>query len=149
MAVFSAETRALLKQSGWSEDRCVDTSEYEKSLQSEGYSLYEVVLDFLKRFGGLLVVYPHHRVKDEKDQFYINPTVAVVDIDSGWVEKYSERIGVPLCLIGQAFSYHMTLMMDSNGGVYAGYDDTLIRIGNSGSDAIEALCSGRDMPEVP
>lgn len=31
MAVFSAETRALLQQAGWSEDRCVDTSEYEKS----------------------------------------------------------------------------------------------------------------------
>jgi hypothetical protein len=149
MAVFSAETIALLKQAGWSEDRCVDISEYEKSLQSEGYPLHEVVLNFLKRFGGLQVVYPHYRVKDEKDEFYINPTVAVADIDSGWVEEYSERIGVPLCIIGQAFSYHMTLVMAPDSKVYAGYDDTLIHVGDSGIDAIEALCSGRNMPKVP
>ena len=149
MVVFSAETRALLQQVGWSEDRCVDTSEYEKSLHSEGYPLHEVVLDFLKRFGSLRVVYPHYRVKDEKDELYINPTVAVADIGSGWVEEYSERIGVPLCVIGQVFSYHMTLVMGSDGKVYAGYDDTLIYVGDSGIDAIEALCSGRDMPEVP
>lgn len=51
MATFSAATIALLQQGGWSEDRYVDTSEYEKSLKSEGYPLHEVVLDFLKRFG--------------------------------------------------------------------------------------------------
>ncbi|MBF2005505.1 MAG: SUKH-3 domain-containing protein [Chlorogloeopsis fritschii C42_A2020_084] len=149
MAVFSEETRALLQQAGWSEDRYVDTSEYEKSLKSEGYPLHEVVLDFLKHFGGLRVVHPHHRVKDEKDEFYINPTVAVADIGSGWVKEYSERVGAPLCVIGEAFSYHMTLVMDSDGRVFAGYDDTLIHVGNSGTDAIEALCSGREMPEVP
>jgi hypothetical protein len=149
MTAFSTETRALLQQAGWSEDRCVDTSEYEKSLQSEGYPLHEVVLDFLKRFGGLRVVYPHYRVKDEKDEFYINPTVAVADIGSGWVEEYSERVGVPLCVIGQAFSYHMTVVMAQDGKVYAGYDDTLIHVGDSGTDAIEALCSGRNMSEVP
>jgi hypothetical protein len=149
MAVFSAETRALLQQAGWSEDRYVDTSEYEKSLKSEGYPLHEIVLDFLKRFGGLRVVYPHHRVKDEKDEFYINPTVAVAGIGSGWVEEYSERVGALLCVIGQAFSYHMALVMDSDGRVFAGYDDTLIHVGNSGTDAIEAIYSGRDMPQIP
>ena len=143
MTVFSAQTRALLQRAGWSENRSVDTSEYEKSLNSEGYPLHEAVLDFLKRFGGLRVIYPHHRAKDEKDEFYINPTVAVAGISSGWVEEYSERVGVQLCVIGQAFSYRMTLVMAPNGEVYAGFDDTLICIGNSETDPIEALRSQR------
>ena len=149
MAVFSAETRALLQQAGWSEDRCVNTSEYEKSLQSEGYPIHAVVVDFLRQFGGLRVVHPHHRLKEEKDEFYINPTVTASHIYPERVEDYSERVDAPLCVIGEAFSYHMTLVMATDGKVYAGYDDTLIHVGDSGTDAIVALCSGRDMPKIP
>lgn len=149
MAIFSAATIALLQQEGWSEDRCVDTSEYSKCLKSEGYPIHAAVVDFLKQFGGLLVVHPHHRVKEEKDEFYINPTVAAEHIYPERVEDYSERVGASLCVIGEAFSYHMTLVMNPDGKVYAGYDDTLIQVGKSGTDAIEALCSGGDMPKIP
>ena len=47
----------LLQRAGWSDDRRVDTSEYEKRLKSEGYLVHAVVVDFLERFGGLLVVH--------------------------------------------------------------------------------------------
>ena len=149
MTVFSTETRTLLQQAGWGDERQVDTSEYEKYLKSEGYSVHTIVVDFLKSFGGLRVVHSHHRVAQTNDEFCINPIVAASHIYPERVEDYSQRVGVPLCVIGEAFNYHMTLMMDSNGTVYAGYDDTLIRVGNSGYDAIVALCSGRNMPEVP
>ena len=43
----------------------------------------------------------------------------------------------------------MTVIMNLDGKVYAGYDDTLIHVGTSGTDAIEALCTGRDMPQIP
>lgn len=150
MAEFSAETRDLLQQAGWSEDRRIDTSEYEKCLKSEGYPVHAVVVDFLKRFGGLRVVYPHPRVPQTNDEFQIDPMVAAAHICLERVtEDYNERIGAQLCVIGEAFDYHMTLMIDPNGKVYAGYDDTLIYVGNSGVDAIEAICSGRDKPEIP
>ncbi|MEH2293027.1 SUKH-3 domain-containing protein [Nostoc sp.] len=150
MAVFSAETRAVLQQAGWSENRKVDTSEYEKCLKFEGYPVHAIVVDFLARFGGLQVIYPHARVPQTTDEFCINPMVAAAHIYLEWVkEDYDERLGAPLCVIGEAFDYHMTLMMDSNGKVYAGYDDILIHVGDSGIDAIEALCSGRNIPEIP
>ncbi|MCC5618654.1 SUKH-3 domain-containing protein [Nostoc sp. CHAB 5836] len=149
MAVFSAETRAVLQQAGWSEDRKVDTSEYEKCLKLEGYPDHAVVVDFLARFGGLRVIYPHPRVPQTTDEFCINPMVAAAHICLERVkEDYDQRLGAPLCVIGEAFDYHMTLMMDSNGKVYAGYDDTLIHVGDSGIDAIEAICSGRHKAEV-
>jgi hypothetical protein len=34
------------------------------------------------------------------------------------------------------------------GHVYGGYDDFLIRLGTSGDDAIEGLCTGREAPQV-
>ena len=101
MATFSAATIALLQQAGWSEDRRVDTSKYEKNLEAEGYPVHAVVVDFQQRFGSLRIVHPHHQVKEEKDEFYINPTAAVAGIGSGWVEEYSERVGTLLCVIGQ------------------------------------------------
>lgn len=73
MVMFSAATIALLQRAGWRDDRQVDTSEYEKRLKSEGYPFHAVVLDFLERFGGLLVVHPHHRVPQTNDEFYLNP----------------------------------------------------------------------------
>lgn len=150
MTTFSTATIALLHQAGWSEDRCVDTSEYEKCLKSEGYPIHAVVLDFLKSFGGLRLVYPHYRVPETNDEFWIDPIIAAADIYIERIsEDYNERVGAKLCVIGEAFSRHMTVMMAPDGRVYAGYDDTLIHVGNSGTDAIEALCSGRDMPEVP
>lgn len=69
MTRFSPATIALLQQAGWSDDRRVDTSEYEKCLKSEGYPVHAVVVDFLERFGGLRVTYPHHRVPQAYDEF--------------------------------------------------------------------------------
>lgn len=150
MKDFSQKTLALLQQAGWSENRTVDISEYEKILKSEGYQIYAVVVDFLKRFGGLRLVFPHHRVPQHNDEFIIDPSIAAADIYIERVkEDYSERVGAQLCVIGEAFSRHMTVMMASDGKVYAGYDDLLICVGNSGTDAIEAICSGREMPEIP
>ena len=150
MTTFSLLTLALLQRAGWSKDRHVDTSEYEKCLKSEGYPVHAVVVDFLKSFGGLILVFPHPRVPQEDDEFYINPTMAAEGIYPERVsEDYSPRVGAPLCAIGQVYSRHMTVIMDPNGKVYAGYDELLILVGDSGTDAIEAICSGRDMPEIP
>lgn len=150
MKDFSQRTLEVLYKAGWSEERFVDTSEYEKRLKLEGYPIYEVVVDFLKSFGGLRLVYPHFRVPQEQDEFIIDPILAAADIYAENVtEDYSERVGTALCVIGEAFSRHMTVMMASDGKVYAGYTDVLILVGNSGVDAIEALCRGQEMSQIP
>jgi hypothetical protein len=38
--------------------------------------------------------------------------------------------------------------MGPGGHVYGGYDDFLVRLGTSGDDAIEGLCTGREAPQV-
>ncbi len=150
MKEFSQRTLELLWKAGWNKERAVDTSEYEKRLKSEGYPIHTVVVDFLKSFVDLRLVYPHFRVPQEEDEFIIDPILAAADIyPENVTEDYSERVGMPLCVIGEAFSRHMTVMMASDGKVYAGYTDVLILVGNSGTDAIEALCSGREMPKIP
>ena len=96
----------------------------------------------------ILVVHPHNRVPQTNDEFYITPAVAAADIYPERVSDYSDRVGAPFCVLGEAFHGHLVLMMDPSSRVYAGYDDALLRVGDSGIDAIEALCSGQDMPKV-
>jgi hypothetical protein len=62
---------------------------------------------------------------------------------------YGRRIGGEVCPVGEAFHDHMVLCMDGRGAVYGGYDSFLCRVGSSGEDAIEALCSGRTPEEMP
>jgi hypothetical protein len=44
---------------------------------------------------------------------------------------------------------YMTLMMTPDGRVFASFDDTLVQVGASGDDALEAICMNRAMPDVP
>jgi hypothetical protein len=40
-------------------------------------------------------------------------------------------------------------MMDRLGRVYGGYDDAMLLVGNSPTEAIEALCDERVLPSLP
>jgi len=42
----------------------------------------------------------------------------------------------------------MTLVMADNGAVYGGFEDVLVLVGDSGVEAINALCEGRPVQEV-
>ncbi|AFZ26624.1 hypothetical protein Cylst_4546 [Cylindrospermum stagnale PCC 7417] len=149
MAVFSEETTTLLYHAEWHESWNIDTTEYKEVLESEGYSIYPTVMNFLSSFGGLHVKYPHKRVPRLEDDFHFNVPEAVANIYPERVKDYSDRVGVPLCIIGESNRVHMVLMMAPEGKVYAGYDEFMVFVGDSGVDAIEALCSGRDLVEIP
>ncbi len=149
MLTFSATTHALLRRAGWSETRRVDTGPYVAALRTEGYPVHPIVVEFLERFGSLTVVHPHHKVRNSDDRFHFDVARAVSRADPENVEVDSERVGTPLCVIGEAYCGYMALLMDSAGKVYASLDDLLIHIGDSGPDAIEALCTGRSTTELP
>lgn len=149
MIKFSTTTEKCLLQSGWNPERSVDAAGYKEQLESEGYLVDTVILEFLTRFGGLYVEHPHAKVPGAIDHFSLNPVEAADSICYERVATYEERVGEKLCVVGEAFRRHMVLMMSSSGVVYAAYDDTLVRVGNSGQDALEALCTGRELEHVP
>ncbi len=59
------------------------------------------------------------------------------------MEGYRARVGAPLCYIGTLLSGLAALVMDPSGNVYVADDDSLIWIGESGCDAIDAICTER------
>jgi len=149
MRKFSPETEVLLRKAGWKENRVIDTTRYEKILLEEGFEVTDCVIKFLKEFGGLIIRHPHAKVSGTEDYFHLDAAKAARRVDPNWVrEDYSQRVGKKLCVIGDAFNEYMVLSMSADGEVFAGFDDILVYVGSSGEEAIEAICSGKELPEI-
>jgi len=148
---FSKNTLDYLQCAGWYEGREYEQlDEYKRILKQEEFELSETIEQFLKSFGGLLVKHPHAKVPDVTDYVHFDVIKAINGSDPNWVSAdYSVRTGEDLCIIGEAFRRNTILSMSPTGKVYSGADDFLTYVGASGEEAIEALCTGRELEQVP
>ena len=147
---FSATTTECLTNAGWRPGRHtpvpVDT---EAELAADGHELLASAHAFLTEFGGLTVIHPHFRVVDTLDNFVIDPLLAASGTDPAWVRDYERRTRESaLTPIGEASRGYLIMCMGPAGAVYGGYDDVLLKLGTSGDDALEALCTGRELSQI-
>jgi len=150
MPRFSTETESILIKAGWQNGRKIDTTGYEQALKEEGFEIPNCVITLLQEFGGLRIVHPHAKVPGKTDDFIFEVVKATCHYLAGWVKgNYSRRVGKKLCSVGEACDAHMILAMSFDGEVFAGFDDFLAYVGCSGDDAIEVLCSGTKLREIP
>jgi hypothetical protein len=112
------------------------------ALASDGYVVSPAVEKFLASFGGLSLSYPHYRDPTLADRCHLDAALAAENVFAEQVSYWSSRVGSELCPVGEAFSDHMTMVMTDDGAVYAGFDETLVRLGNSGTEALNTLCEG-------
>lgn len=146
---LSARTLELLHKAGWTPSRQVDVGPYEAALVAEGYPVTSAVREFLKSFGGMQVEHPHGGDPEATDRFHLDTARAVDGFEYDRVRAYELRVGEPLIVVGEAFSEHMIVMMSPSGRVYAAYDSVLIRLGETGCEALQTLCEGGATYEVP
>ncbi len=150
METLHEKVREVLHASGWRKPCEVDVQRYRHALRAEGYPVHEIVETFLRSYGGLQVFLPLRENGSERDDFHLDPLAA---IDSIYIERvreeYDLRTGSALCVIGLYHRGHMVLMMDGQGRVFGGYDETLVKVGESGEEALRALCLGGGFSPVP
>ncbi|WP_336785881.1 SUKH-3 domain-containing protein [Paenibacillus sp. MMO-177] len=145
---FSIKTMEILHSSGWSATYKVDVSEYIKALKEEFYLVNELIINFLTQYGGMVIEHPAYRVPNKTTSFHFNPNKAINHINKERVETYEERINSALVVIGEAYNEHLFLMMTPSGEIYGALDDYLTFLGNNPIEAIEALCEGKETPEI-
>lgn len=143
------KTIEILKNGGWTEKREIDLSSYKLAIENGGYIFTETLNEFLKSFGGLTVKHPHHQVPDVEDHFVIDPILGISETFKETVDEYEIRVGEKLTIIGLAFRGHMVLMMSVSGKIFAGFDETLIKLGDTPQDGLDALCLGIGITGVP
>lgn len=144
MHLSSGFTRECLQDAGWTENRSIPTSAFVEANRDAGFLVSEKAISFLSRFGDLELRYPHFRVPKHDDKCSFDATFAAQMAIPGLISDYERAIGSRLTVIGEACHQHMTLCMDEEGRVYGGFEDTLVKFGESGEDAIVCLCEGRE-----
>ena len=149
MTKFSEQTVKYLNQAGWAPGAVVDAASFSKVLLDAGFAPNVTALRFLQEFGGLHIEYPHKRVPGMMDNMHFNSSEVVRDILPSTVAAYGAIVGGALCPIGEAARGYYILMMDETGAVYGAYGDFLVKVGDSGIEAIEALCSGKELQQIP
>lgn len=149
MLECSDQAKKLLSKAGWYPGRYVDIAVYRDIILKDSYKIFRIVEKFLHEFGGLAVEFKLRN--GSQTTLHFNVTQAVEEVDPIWAQNdYYTRLGnKDVCVVGQAYTDHLTLMMDEAGAVYGGFDDYLCFIANSGEEAIEAICSNAIFDAIP
>jgi hypothetical protein len=93
----------------------------------------------------LTVVHRHVKSADRLDHFVIDPLRAARGRDPAWIRDYEQRTHErALTPIGEASRGYLIMCMAPDGTVYGGYDDVLLKVGGTGDDTLETLCTGRE-----
>jgi hypothetical protein len=149
-ARFNTMTTKCLTEAGWRPGRRIPVApEVETELRAHGHQLLPSARKFVEEFGGLAVVHPHFKVAGSLDNFVIDPLLATKGRDAGWVREYERRTRESaLTPIGEASRGYLIMCMGQEGAVYGGYDNILVRLGASGEEALEALCTGKESLQI-
>lgn len=155
--MFSPITNELLLKAGWHEKYVFDITLYEQTFRQKGCPLPEIVSGFLQHYGGLYFV--NLTAADNISVLYFDfDANAYLKHISGLFDpcgdcaELSRRLGLSspiLYPIGTSHEGHMELLMASDGMVFAVYDEFALFVGESGEDALEALCTGRELKQIP
>ncbi len=145
MFEFYNNTLALLHQAGWSEEYKYDMTEWEALLIGASYTVHPVARDFMRRFGNLVINYPHPIVPTVTVQLKFNVSFGRGNIAKAWAREASQYLFVLFpcidgCDLGSCNDDDYWLMMDDSGVVY-GHGFAYFPVGYSGEEAIEHICS--------
>ncbi|MEY9912914.1 hypothetical protein ABIA35_009181 [Catenulispora sp. MAP12-49] len=138
-ALEEAELLSFLREIGWYPGRQVDLAADLEEWETEGYSVSDAVHRWMGECSGLEFEYPRHSSVGGLHACFVSGVMPSRRIHRATVAEYEERVGEALCPIGQSASGGLTLLMDSTGAVYGGYDHYLGKVADDGYRALLAI----------
>ncbi len=144
---FSIETETLLKNFGWYAGRNIDITQYLEYYKKEGLKINEVIKDFLQEYGGIKIIYPHHKYENLTHDMEINPLESA-PYKNDTREYYELRTGEYLVPIGNAMGRHMYVFMSFSGSIYITDSDYMMKLGDSYINSLETICKGNMGEEI-
>lgn len=139
----------MLRRAGWFPNRRVDVQYALPILQENGSEAHETALGFLREYASLTLTFPHARISGVMDDVHIDPVLASLHVGPGWAEHYSERLGEPLCVVGEAYRGNMVMLVAPSGKTVLGRDELLLLAGESPLEALRRIVLDEEMPEIP
>ncbi len=148
MELLTETSLNCLVSAGWHKGRSIDIDEFVEENKKCGFAFVDLAADFLREYGYLRLKYPHYRVPESMDSCHFNATIAAGSAIPGLIQDYEKALGRPLTVIGEAFTDHMTVVMDDLGRVYGGFEDIFHKFGDTGVGAINCLCGGYETEPI-
>lgn len=131
--------RARLRLSGWRKCDEKLVAHFGEALIESGFEVHETALAFLRSFGGL-----RFRSLVRGNDFHFDPRRIMRRPNASyWVSAYGTFIGDTLCPIGEADGENFLLTIGSSGVFLGGYDDLLLKFGDSGVEGVSTLLNGK------
>ena len=129
-------TNAVLKDSGWFQNRCIDSAPYEKFLFDRGLSCTEKAKCFFSQFGGLKVSFTTiYGLKDQIDFDVLHDYL----VDATTVEDDEILLETKLVYLGSYSDGVVIVTMDESGGIYSSIDAELYMFGTDFFDAVSRI----------
>lgn len=138
----------LLVDSGWNEKRTVNIDETYSFLKNEGYTINDNQLKFLRQNEGLLIEFDNPRLPKLKEILNLNSVEAASTVFRSLVEEYEKYCGTSFVIIGEIEQENMTVYIDSKGEFYGGFDDCLIKLGESFEECLFNLVNGTKLEVI-
>jgi hypothetical protein len=136
-----------LVDSGWYEGRKIDISEMESSLAKDGYVIPNIAKDFLKEFGLLEISFANPRNSKYTNTIMVDPRK--VGVYKSVIDAYSRHCNKMMVPVADLPKHCMTICISEDGEFFGGYDDWLLRLGDSFYEALFNLISGTKIkPEM-
>lgn len=141
------EARARI--AGWHEHRQLDRTKIIDQVRTEGYKVLDNVIDFMVVFDKIVILFENKKNGLKEDDIRFDFEHAThLEVPERINNNYAIRIQKSLIPIGSAYRDHLVLLMADDNSVYGGYDTYLCKIGDSGTDAIEAMILDRNFTEI-
>ncbi|WP_110944607.1 SUKH-3 domain-containing protein [Streptomyces niger] len=143
-ANFSPEVADVLRSSGWTPQRTVDTAQWTNAFEERGIQAHQAVRNFLAEFGGLNVDISGPGINCAREPFELEPLLCLGEEDR--FSEWGEELGLQLFPLGELDQGRFFLGMDENGVIYL-VADWVARFG-PWPQAIDALVRGVAPAEV-
>ena len=109
------------------------------------------LLDRIYAFSGKEIWFVNLKNGLKEDDITLDPMKGLeLEVIERLFEDYQPRLNnLLLYPIGTAYREHFVLMISSQGSIYGGYDDYLVRIGDSFEAAVENMINDADFEVIP
>jgi hypothetical protein len=147
--MMSQALRDALFDSGWSPTRHTPTAEWIANLTADGFQAIPEAEEIIASFGGLtLRSVPLGSAVYQPPVVFFDPITPGGQGDVDRIPDWERRLHIKLNPIADLSAGHATLLLASDGRVFAAMDGMLYLYGESFEDALEnTLVFGRRIPQ--
>jgi hypothetical protein len=135
----------VLTDAGWFKNRNIDISVLEKVLINDKYIVFKCAKDFLSEFGLLKITFKNPR-SDKNVDIEIDTRKAITFKSK--IDAYGCYFNTNMLPVAEVERFCMIVCISEDGKFYGGYDETLLKLGNSFEEALYNLMTGVQLEKV-